>query len=1129
MAALNGRYNMQYLSMSLKNLVMSRFRSRRGLRFALLLSCLLLSIDSFGRQSAGLALDPNKLISQYTLRVWTVDEGLPSIAITDIYQSADHYIWLGTYNGISRFDGIRFTNYSTENTPALTSNSVRVFCSVEDVLWIGTQKGIVKYQNNNFERDPLLMGLDDYSIESLFYDSQERLWIGTTSNGLFCFENQQLKTVEEHLLLGSSVMAIAEGAQGILWIGTDKGDLFKFQANQMTKELEASQTLGINYIYQDADQQLWVATSSGLFTIEGQVLKKHPIPLGNLEGITKDSHGHLWCANNEGLYRYRPESKSLENFSEKEGLPNNVIRKTMFDHEGNLWIASYRSGLYQLTDGLFSCFTENEGLPDAVATSVLPYDDQTVWISTEGGKIGILQDRKITTLQTTKPMPSPRVKHLMKDSKGNVWISTYGGLLKSNAEGKILLSYDHEELDNYTRITFEDSEGAIWVGTRRKGLFKLVDDKPVLHLNTNNGLSSNFIMSIAPMKNGELWVGTKNGINILKSGEVIGHLQIEDGLPSNMIFNVYEDADATKWVSTDLGLIRVKEGSIYVLNTENGLIENVVFDVVEDTQQYLWLSSNAGIMKISKKQVEALVSGEIKKIEVRKYDKSDGMKSQECLGAAKMTFDKQGRIWIPTVQGVARINPKSIQETQQTYPILIEEIADEHHVYHQGKNIVIPPGSKRLTFTFTAFNYKAPSKLQFQCKLEPFDNEWVSVDGNARHIVYTNLSADDYKLNVRVKSAQSSYEDNSIEVMPFKITPHFYQTYTFYILIGGLVVLFAYLLYTARIRQLRKGEELLQQKVLERTEEISRQKERIELQHVELEKIVAELQDAQSRLVQSEKMASIGQLTAGIAHEINNPINFVYAGSNSLKMLIAELMQILERYEALEDASDKSEREEALKHLKSLKEELDYDELKVDIPDLLQDISHGADRTAEIVNSLRTFSRDDSNLATRASIQDIMDSTLVVLRNVYRDRITINKEYEEIPYIQCHAGKLGQVFSNIITNAVQAIDGKGELTIGLYKIDENHPNWPSNSQLQQKEYIQIMIADNGAGIPEEIKKKIFDPFFTTKDVGQGTGLGLSISYGIIKKHHGAIEVDSVTGQGTTFYITLPVNQQEIDE
>lgn len=279
-----------------------------------------------------------------------------------------------------------------------------------------------------------------------------------------------------------------------------------------------------------------------------------------------------------------------------------------------------------------------------------------------------------------------------------------------------------------------------------------------------------------------------------------------------------------------------------------------------------------------------------------------------------------------------------------------------------------------------------------------------------------------------------------------------------------------------------------------------------------LEQAFIDLKETQSQLVQAEKMSSLGQLTAGVAHEINNPINFVYAGANTLQNVIDEMCQIVNQYDKVSIDDTYEIMKEKLTSIQNLKAELYFEDMEEDLKGLVKDIILGADRTQKIVQSLKTFSRLDEEDRKKADIEENIEATLTILNSQFDNRIVIVKSFEEkLPMIDCHIGQINQVFMNLITNACQAIEGKGTVSLKL---------WAE----RDKNAYYIEIGDSGTGMSQETLDQIFNPFFTTKDVGEGTGLGLSITHGIIEKHGGHITASSELGKGSTFTIQLPIEK-----
>ncbi len=305
-------------------------------------------------------------------------------------------------------------------------------------------------------------------------------------------------------------------------------------------------------------------------------------------------------------------------------------------------------------------------------------------------------------------------------------------------------------------------------------------------------------------------------------------------------------------------------------------------------------------------------------------------------------------------------------------------------------------------------------------------------------------------------------------------------------------------------RIVREQNVILEIKVNERTYELSEA-------NTELHQTLIELKEAEGQLVEAEKMASLGQLTAGIAHEINNPINFVTSNIMPLNRDVDILIDFIQKMEKI-GLSDLPT-EEKQKLIDNQKEEVDFDYLKMEIGQLLKGIQEGASRTSEIVKGLRVFSRLDEDDLKKANMNDGLDSTLIIVNNLLSNKIKLEKSYGNIPLIECYPGKLNQVFLNIISNAIFAINKKFEdREGGVLRITT------SNDDTK----VTIRIKDNGIGMNEATKKKIFEPFFTTKDVGEGTGLGMSIAYNTIRRHQGEININSTPGEGSEFILELPI-------
>jgi two-component system, NtrC family, sensor kinase len=294
------------------------------------------------------------------------------------------------------------------------------------------------------------------------------------------------------------------------------------------------------------------------------------------------------------------------------------------------------------------------------------------------------------------------------------------------------------------------------------------------------------------------------------------------------------------------------------------------------------------------------------------------------------------------------------------------------------------------------------------------------------------------------------------------------------------------------------------------TEELLQSREMLRAKNEELDAAILDLKMTQSQMLQQEKMASIGQIAAGVAHEINNPMGFIISNFHSLKKYSGRIVGFLNaQADALHKYAEACGNPDEMNKTEELRQQLKLDHILSDIDALITESLEGADRVKMIVQDLKSFSRVDEAEQKQADINLGIESTINIIWNEIKYKATIDKHYGVIPQTRCNPGQLNQVFMNLLLNASHAIENFGQITVKTWHED----NW-----------IYISVSDNGCGMPEEIQNRIFEPFFTTKEIGQGTGLGLSIAYDIIKKHNGEIKVESKPGHGTTFTIAIPVQR-----
>lgn len=1008
-------------------------------------------------------LDENKRLSQFVLRSWNTDDGLTSESASELLQTPDGYIWIATYTGLHRFDGKDFTVFNSQNSKIPSSNVLRVEIGKNGELWAGTLNGIVKYDDGKFTT-PEIFKESNFNIEDLLITESDEMWFSTKSNRVFSYNGQVLNEfTDEFDVNNSTILSIVEGNDGVIYFGTDDSQLIIYADSTVRKIDLGAEANGINTLYSDSEN-MYIGTGRGLYLLENGEAKKSPL-LSNttINTLIKDNQT-LWIGTMRGLFRYQQTTSTLDSLTEENGMPNNIVKDLVFDQQGNLWVGTYRSGIFFLSDGSITSFTKNDGLSTNIISSVTEIEKDVFLLGNENGVINQLKGREITMYDTPIPIPSERLKNLFTDDKGRVWISTYGGLVVLNGSDSKHFTTRNGFPDNFTRITLQDSKGTIWVGTKNAGLIMFDGSLDKWEqISISDGLSSNYILSIKEDSNGNIIVGTISGLNILQNGEVIKTVTVEDGLPSNFMFSTLSTSEFI-WIASNDGLTGYSENQIVNFNTENGMPSNIVYDVLEDEKGNLWMPSENSILFVRKEDLNNAVLDPAKRIKVRQFDKSYGMKNSHCLGAVLSLTDSKGRFWIPTIGGIVCLNPKEVETPDFEPKTIIENIYADNTRIPLSEEIIVPARTNRLLIDFTGISYTQTDLLQFRYKLEPFDDDWVSASDD-RNGLYTNLAPGNYEFQL-----QTGLDDSfttPITVQKIVIEASWYQSIWAKILMVLTIVLIALFVYWMRTRRLKANNLKLEVTVNERTKALEEQKR-------ELKAAIKQLKSAQEQMIQSDKMASLGILAAGVAHEINNPLNFIQGGVEGL--------------------------EQTLKRSKKIKKE-EYSEL-------MRAIKEGISRASTIVLSLNEFSHSSDKKLEPCDIYHLIDNCLTMIRYRLKNGIELIKEFsDEKVLVMGNNGKLHQAFLNIITNSIQAIDKKGSITIRTKT---------------EKDIVSIEFIDSGHGIKPENLKKITEPFFSTKEPGKGTGLGLSITYAIINEHGGSLKYSSEWGKGTTAKVTLPL-------
>ena len=835
------------------------------------------------------ALDPKKQISQYIIDQWTTKEGLPTNTLNYVYQSSDGFIWASTYNGLIRFDGIDFKIFDKKNVSNLTNSSISALIQTkDDSLWIGTHgSGLIVQKDHNFNvyTSATTNGnYPDYSIESMLSIRDRGLWMGTRGNGIIIYKDGKFTPFtgipEIQSISVNELQYEEQGANTTIWIGTEGKGLFAYK-NEIVEKYNVENGLLINDVITgmllDRTGTLWVGTNSGLNRIRnGKSEIVEELSGVIINDIREDKEGSIWLGTSAGLYRRNPETRKYEVLNTKNGLPHNNVMHVATDREGNIWLAMYRAGLVRLKDGKFVNYTQEQGLASVSVSSVYEMAKNTYWVGSDAGVINTIRNQEVGVYSLKKPLSTDRLRNIFKDREGNSWVASYAGILKISPNGEETLFTTQDGLsDNQVRVITQTTNGSIWIGTRGGGLIEyLPSEKKWIPFTKKDGLSSNFVMGIEPTKDGRLIVSTNDaGIDIidLKTRKVVRSYTQTEGLPSNLAFSARYDSRNILWVCANSGLVAIHpkdENKVHVFDPANGFPVDAIFDIREDNANNLWLSSSSGVIRINRNSVEDYFNGKINTLVTKVFDRSDGMKSEECTGAVHFHKDSKGRMWFPTIGGLSMIDPLNISKNELPPPTYITQMTVDSVVYDfpslsEDKNIIIKAGAKRVVFHFTGLSLVSPSDMQFKYRLKGFDEDWIEVT-NERSALYTGLDPKKYTFEVMAANNDGIWSEE-IATVTFRINPYFYQTAYFWIALVVLFLLLVWLAYRYQIRRITKQNIKLEETVQQRTAEINQQKEEIESQR---DRIEEQRQAISESYQQIHKVGEIGQkITAKLQTE----------------------------------------------------------------------------------------------------------------------------------------------------------------------------------------------------------------------------------------------------------------------
>jgi signal transduction histidine kinase/ligand-binding sensor domain-containing protein len=1017
------------------------------------------------------ALEPGKALNQFPHRVWQAENGLPQNTTQALAQTPDGYLWAGTFEGLVRFDGVRFTVFDPVNTPALPDRSVTALALDRDgTLWINTNRGLAGLRAGSFFSVPLPEGVIPRDVHMLRPARQGGVWIATMGSGLMRLSGDQFQVWKtEQGLANNRVLAIAEGEDGSLWVATPAGlqrwDGSRFLPGPTFQGLPPL----VSSLVLDARGVLWAGDLGGIVyrLQDGMML---PVPAASLVGspismLLVDHQGALWVASRgQGLLRWVNRQRSVLNHS--NGLESGSIMALLEDAEGSLWLGMGTHGLHRLMDAPFTPYGPPEGMGNDMTSALLEARDGSLWFSSLGGGITRWKDGQMTNWTKSDGLIDDMVFGIAEGHDGSVWFATRNALIRWREDTLTTLPEQGQPSRNpLGQAVYEDEHGTLWASTQ-EGLARW-DGQQFALVAPKDKVLGGAIRVLERRAAGGFWIGTQGGgLAWFDKGQ--GTTLSAQGTPiDGDVRSILEDGE-TLWVGTTNGLFRWKGGRFVRLSRAQGLFDDVVLELLPDGKGNLWMTCNKGIFRVPLKELEAVADGRLASVTTRVYGIEDGMRADECnaLGGPSGVRAHDGRLWFPTIHGAVAYDAKHEKAPATLPPLLIEELWVDGHLLPASEWAHIPPGEGRVEIHYTSAALGASERVHFRFKLEGVDAGWVDA-GSRRVAYYTRLPPGEHRFLVEAFLAADSGPRRSAEVT-FHLRPRFFETILFRVgcvlaallLAAGVVWL---RLYRARQRELR-----LQARVDERTAELAMR--------------LRQLEATQERLAHAEKLVAVGTLAAGVGHEINNPLAYILS---NLRYLSRELRDLTKREEERERWQE--------------------------VEEALTDALHGAERVRKIVQELKTLARAQSEPPGQVELHPVLDQTLEMMAQELRSRARLVKDYGALQPVMGDEARLSQVFLHLLANAVQAIpEGQPE---------RNEIRVATRRDTDGRAVVEVQ--DSGQGIAPEILPRIFEPFFTTKEAGEGAGLGLSICHATIEAMGGEIQVRSEPGRGSTFRILLP--------